>query len=88
MTATLVLPQVLLPACDWEERCPCSCGECTVRCPEPYRFEVKRSDGDESFMATADSWPRACEAHLAATVCELLEGRDDLTAVITVRWDQ
>lgn len=73
--------------CEWTDACPCTCGECVVRCAEPYRFEVERSDHDESFMATAVSWPRACDKHLADTICWLLEGRDDLTAIVTVRWD-
>jgi len=54
-----------------------------VKCTARSRFTAERSDHNPSYPAA-----EACEAHLGAVVPWLLEGRDDLTAVVTVRWDQ
>ena len=74
--------------CDFEDNCPCTCGECTVRCDRPSWFTVARSDGDESYHEEPGRWPVACQEHLALTVVALMDGDDSITATVTVRWDQ
>ena len=75
--------------CDWEDRCPCDCGECTVRCQQPSRFAVARSDRDPSYDAAPDRAPtEACEAHLSGTLMLLMGGEETACAVVKPRWDQ
>jgi hypothetical protein len=49
-------------------------------CGQPSRFLVERDD---------PSYPpwESCEAHLADTIANLLEGKD-IKATVTVHWDE
>lgn len=55
-------------------------------CGAPSRYQVARSDGDESFGINGGS-DESCEEHLAETVAGMVDGDTAITAIVTIRWD-
>jgi hypothetical protein len=56
-------------------------------CGNPSRFQVARSDGDETYGINGGS-DECCADHLAETVAGMIDGDTTVTAVVTVRWDR
>lgn len=54
-------------------------------CGKPSRFQVARSDHDESFGINGGS-DETCEDHLAETVDGMINGDTTVSAIVTVRW--
>lgn len=52
-----------------------------IVCGERSRFRVERDPADESYPG----W-ESCEEHLGTVIAALLEGRDDVRAIVTVHW--
>ena len=55
-------------------------------CRAPSRYQVARSDGDESYGINGGS-DEACDEHLAETVDGMVDGDAEVTALVTIRWD-
>lgn len=55
-------------------------------CGQPSRFAVERSDGDTSFGAGGGT-EEVCESHLADAVLGMIGGNANVTAIVTIRWD-
>jgi hypothetical protein len=55
-------------------------------CGAPSRFQVARSDGDESYGINGGS-DEACEEHLAESVAGMIDGDDEVIALVSLRWD-
>lgn len=72
--------------CEWDDKCPCDCGECSVHCTEPSRFQVVRSDHDGTWHANGHA-TESCERHLAPIVACLMGGDGKVHAEVTMRWD-
>ena len=56
-------------------------------CGKLSRFVVSRSDGDTSYGAGGGT-EEACEAHLADAVTGMIAGDVNVTAIVTIRWDE
>lgn len=56
-------------------------------CGKPSRFIVARDDGDESY-GSGGGTEEACEEHLAAVVLGMVDGDEDVSAIVTVRWGE
>jgi hypothetical protein len=56
-------------------------------CHEISRFAVARSDGDPSYGAKGGT-EEACEGHLADAVCGMVDGDENVQAIVTLRWDR
>lgn len=55
-------------------------------CGKPSVFIVARSDGDKSYGVNGGTG-EACEGHLAEVVAGMVEGDENIRAVVTIRWD-
>jgi hypothetical protein len=56
-------------------------------CGAPSRYQVARSDGDESYGINGGS-DEACDEHLAETVAGMVDGDAGVAAIVTIRWDK
>lgn|SRR5487761_935269 len=56
-------------------------------CGKPSRFLVERSDGDRSYGINGGS-DESCEEHLTETVAGMIDGDENVRAVVTIRWDK
>lgn len=61
--------------------------EDAVPCGALSRYQVARSDGDESFGINGGS-DEACEEHLAEAIDGMINGDTGITAAVTIRWDK
>lgn len=57
-----------------------------IECMQMSRFQVSRSDGDESY-GTGGGTEEACEQHLADAVSGMVNGDANVRAVVAIRWD-
>ena len=57
-----------------------------VECRQVSRFQVSRSDGDQSYGTGGGA--EACEDHLTDAVLGMVDGDEQVRAVVTVRWDK
>lgn len=55
-------------------------------CGKPSRFIVARDDGDESYGSGGTEEAR--EEHLAAVVLGMVDGDEDVSVIVTVRWNE
>jgi hypothetical protein len=55
------------------------------KCVRPSRYVVERSDGDRSFGAGGGT-EESCEEHLVETVAGMVDGDEQVRAVVTIRW--
>ncbi len=65
--------------CDWEDACPC--GDGLVQCLKPSRFTVDRSRPLPGYDPA-----ETCAEHLAEMTLAVLDGADDVHAVVKPRW--
>lgn len=56
-------------------------------CGKRSRFIVARTDADESY-GSGGGTEEACEEHLAAAVLGMVDGDEDVSAIVTVRWNE
>jgi hypothetical protein len=56
-------------------------------CGKLSRYVVARSDGDKSFGAGGGT-EEACEEHLADAVSGMVDGDENVRAVVTIRWTE
>lgn len=73
-----------LITCQWDVS-PAGDDEDAMPCGAVSHFVVERSDHDPSFGW--DGKHEACEEHLAVVVSSMIDGDDEVTAVVTIRWD-
>lgn len=58
-----------------------------IECTRPSRFCVSRSDGDKSY-GTGGGTEEACPEHLADAVSGMVDGDENVRAVVAVRWNR
>jgi hypothetical protein len=63
---------------DEDDACPCGALS---------RYQVARSDGDESYGINGGS-DEACGEHLAETVAGMIDGDAEVAAIVAIRWDE
>jgi hypothetical protein len=71
--------------CQWDVK-PADPEDAYEVCGKTSRFVVERSDGDRSFGW--DGKHESCEGHLAEVVAGMVDGNDQIRAIVTIRWDE
>lgn len=66
--------------------CTAGFGDDGEWCGKPSRFAVRRSDGNPSFGAGGGT-EEACEKHLSLAVTGMIDGDENIRAIVAIRWD-